>query len=252
MLVRIVVTGAAGLIGSVLVPALSEEANVLGVDRRRGRRPGIRRADLTRLGATRAAVRGADVVIDLAARSAADSTWHDVERTNIRISMNVFEASRLEHVPRVIVASSNHVTGLYEREEPYASIVSGRYDGLDPAVIRRIRVGDPVRPDGFYALGKLLAESTGRYYSDVHGLSVMCLRIGTVNQADAPTNPRHFATLLTHADLLQLIRCCIHAPDSLRFGVFYGVSANTWRLWEISDAASAIGFAPQDDAERWR
>ena len=42
------------------------------------------------------------------------------------------------------------------------------------------------------------------------------------------------------------------APASLTFGVFYGVSGNTWRLWDIEDARAAIGYEPLDDAKRWR
>src|SRR6266542_2918546 len=34
--------------------------------------------------------------------------------------------------------------------------------------------------------------------------------------------------------------------------VFYGVSANRWRIWEIDDARHAIGYEPRDDAEAWR
>jgi hypothetical protein len=34
--------------------------------------------------------------------------------------------------------------------------------------------------------------------------------------------------------------------------VFYGVSANRWRIWDIDDARRAIGYEPRDDAERWR
>ena len=65
-------------------------------------------------------------------------------------------------------------------------------------------------------------------------------------------NPRQFATLLTHRDLVGLIRCCLTAPDSVRFGVFYGVSANTWRFWDVDEARQIIGYEPEDDAERWR
>ena len=91
-----------------------------------------------------------------------------------------------------------------------------------------------------------------RYYAEEHGLSVICLRIGTVNQQDRPRNAREYATLLTHRDLVQLVRRCLEAPSDLSFGVFYGVSRNTWRIWDIDEAASMLGFEPLDDAERFR
>jgi hypothetical protein len=34
--------------------------------------------------------------------------------------------------------------------------------------------------------------------------------------------------------------------------VFYGVSANRWRIWDVDDARRTIGYQPQDDAEDWR
>ena len=81
---------------------------------------------------------------------------------------------------------------------------------------------------------------------------MLCLRIGTVNRDDRPANARQFATLLTHRDLVQLVRRCLQAPEELAFGVYYGVSANTWRFWDLEDAARELGYVPEDDAERWR
>ena len=31
-----------------------------------------------------------------------------------------------------------------------------------------------------------------------------------------------------------------------------GVSDNKWRFWDISNARELVGYAPRDDAERWR
>ena len=115
-----------------------------------------------------------------------------------------------------------------------------------------LKTDAPIRPDGLYAVGKAFGEALGRLYADEHGLSVICLRLGTVNAADRPQVPRHFATLLTHADLVRLVRCAIDAPDDLRFAVFYGVSNNTWRFWDLTGPREAIGYEPQDNAETWR
>ncbi len=153
---------------------------------------------------------------------------------------------------KVVFASSNHVTGLYERDDPYAAIVAGRYAGLQPAAIPMITSAHPIRPDGYYGVGKAVGEALGRLYAEEHGLSVICLRIGTVNTADRPRDQRHFSTLLTHADLVQLVRCAIEAPDDVSFAVFYGVSSNTWRFWDIEEATAAIGYSPRDNAETWR
>jgi uronate dehydrogenase len=249
---RVLVTGARGLIGQVLRKALAEDYEVAGVDRRgRGGEGGLSRADTTRLRQAERAVEGADVVIDLASAHW-QQPWDVVRNNNIPAAWNTLEAAHRRGVRRVIYASSNHVTGLYERDDPYDRIVAGEYDGLDPATVPRINTAMAVRPDSPYGVGKALGEAAARYYAEEHGLSVLCLRIGTVNRADRPSAARHFATLLTHADMVSLVRCCIEAPSDLTFGVFYGVSANRWRIWDIDDARHAIGYEPRDDAETWR
>jgi hypothetical protein len=137
-------------------------------------------------------------------------------------------------------------------EEPYASILNGDYEGLEPGGFPLIRADEPFRPDGPYGVSKAFGEAAGRYYSDVFGISVICLRLGNVNRENRPKNPSHWAVLLSHADLVELVRCCLSAPADLRYGAYYGVSANTWRIWDIDDAREAIGFHPRDDAEQWR
>lgn len=249
---KVLITGAAGVIGGVLVEGLRDEYLIAAVDRRRVRSISARRLDLRWRPGVDRAVRGVDAVVDLAALSSLSTSWRAIRRNNIPMTMNVLEAARKAGVRRVVIASSNHVTGLYELDEPYASIVRGEYDGLDPANVRRITTLDPIRPDAPYALGKVLAEAAGRYYSERHGMSVICLRIGTVNHQNRPLSPRAFATLLTHADLVRLVRCCLRAPLELGFAVVYGVSANRWRFWDLADAEERIGYRPEDDAEMFR
>jgi nucleoside-diphosphate-sugar epimerase len=193
-----------------------------------------------------------EAVVDLAADPSVDASWKSVRDNNIPATVNALDAACKAGVRRVVFASSNHVVGMYERDEPYASVVAGAYEGLDPEQLPRLRADAPIRPDGAYGIGKALGEAAARYYSDEFGLSVICLRIGTVTTANRPESPRQFATLLTHEDLVQLVRRCLAAPESLRFAVFYGVSANTWRFWDIEEARVAIGYAPESDTERWR
>jgi nucleoside-diphosphate-sugar epimerase len=207
--------------------------------------------DMTRRDRVQPAFRGMEAVIHLAADARVSAPWASVLQANVGGTVNAFEAAREAGVRRVIFASSNHVVGMYENDEPYASIVAGDYEGLEPARLPLIGADAPIRPDGPYGAGKAFGEAAGRYYADVHGLSVVCLRIGTVNASDRPKDPREFATLLTHRDLVHLIRRCLDVPE-LPFGVFYGVSANTWRFWDIDGARQVLGYEPQDDAEQCR
>lgn len=250
---RVAITGAGGMIGRILQEHLADRYEVVGLDRRRRRRGGSwRRVDLSSAEKAAKAIRGAELVIDLAADPSPTLPWKRAYRNNISTTFNVLEAARLAGARRVVYASSNHVTGVYEREQPFEAIVEGRYDELDPDAIPRITTADPIRPDGPYGLSKAFGEAAGRWFADEYGLSVLCLRIGTVNGVDRPRNVRQFATLLTHRDLAALVTACLEAPDTLLFGVYYGVSGNTWRFWDIENARRELGYEPQDDTERWR
>ena len=247
---KLLITGAAGLVGGVLRDGLTADYDVSGIDLKPAE--GVAVADTTDLNAVLPACEGVDTVIDLASVPDQDSPWDVVYRNNLPSTYNALEAARRAGVRRLIFASSNHATGNYEDDEPYASIVAGRYEGLDPATIPLVSPDMPIRPDGPYGIGKAFGEAAGRYYSDRYGLSVICLRIGTLNREGKPQVPRHFATLLSHRDLVQLVRRSIEAPDSVRFAIFYGVSNNKWRFWDISNSRELAGYAPKDDAERWR
>ena len=248
----VLITGAAGLIGGVLSSAFDGRYELRGLDRRPAQDSDTVVADATDAEAIGPAFSGVDTVVDLAAASEMYTPWGPVYANNIPSTYNVLEAAKQAGVRRVVFASSNHVTGLYENDPPYSDVVAGRYDGLDPETLPRITVDMPIRPDGPYGIAKAFGEASGRYFSESFGLSVLCLRIGSVVRENRPLNIRHFATLLTHRDLAELVSRCIEAPDGVRFGVFYGVSKNLWRIHDIENAVEEIGYSPRDDTESWR
>lgn len=231
---------------------LAGDYEIRGVDRRRDRGSDVRKVDLTKLRKARPAFEGVDTVIDLAANPDAEADWDPVYENNIPITMNVLRAAHEAGVRRVVYASSCHAAGLYEGDEPYRSICHGAYDGLDPGTVPRLRGDVAARPDGPYGIAKVMGEAAGRWYAEEHGMSVICLRLGTVSRDDRPGWSRHFATLLSHADLVRLVRSCVEAPEALRYAVYFGVSANTWRFWDTDQPREEIGYEPLDDAERWR
>lgn len=249
---RIAITGAAGMVGRLLTSELERDYDVRKVDRAWRSGPFRRRQDTRRVAFVEQAFAGAQTVIDLAADPRTEAPWESVTKGNIPATLGAFEAARRAHVRRVIFASSNHVTGLYERDEPYASICAGRYEDLDRSAIPKITSSFPIRPDNPYGVGKAAAEAAARFYTEEFGLSVICLRIGTVYRDNRPKSQRGFATILTHDDLYRLVRACITAPPEVRFGILYGVSANTWRFWDIEEGRQLVGYEPADDAEQWR
>ncbi len=149
--------------------------------------------------------------------------------TNIRGTYNVFESARINGVPRVIFASTNHVSGFYEKE--------GVYQTPDM----------PVRPDSMYGVSKAFGEALGRFYHDAHGMSVYCLRIanypGTeeVNREFEPGMNRWFSP----RDMAEMVHCCMAAPHP-QFGVFFGVSLGADKKFDLTNARELIGWEPQD------
>jgi uronate dehydrogenase len=228
---RLLITGAAGNIGTVLREGLRGLASTLRLvdSRPMAAQPGeeVLAGDVRTLEDARRAAAGCDAVVHLAA-IADEAPFEAILDVNIRGTYNVFEAARLEGCRRLVFASSNHVTGFHPVGE-----------ALTP--------DDPVRPDSYYGVSKAFGEAMGRLYHDRHGLEVACLRIGTF--ADRPTTERHLSTWLSHRDAVQLVRCCLEAP-SLGFLTMYGTSANR-RSWWRSPGWEVIGYRPRDDAESY-
>lgn len=252
---KVLVTGSSGLIGGVLIRAFSKKYEFSGLDMAKSdSAPDIPTlvTDIADLDAILPAFKGVDAVVHLAANPNMHGEWGTVLHNNIVTTYNVYEAAKRAGVKRVVYASSNHAVGMWELEGPAGQIRNGDYSGLEPGTFVMIDNKVQIRPDGYYGIGKAFGEATGSYYSDNFGLEVACLRIGTVSKIDDPTaNVRMKATWLSHHDAAYLIDRCL-AVEELKFEIFYGVSNNTWRFWDIEYAKSYLGYSPQDNAqEHW-
>ncbi len=245
------VTGAAGRIGNILWERLGEEWNLAGIDLRSTPDPRIVEADMLDLDVVSGLMAGVDAVVHLGARSHPSTTWKELREPNIEGTRAVLEAARQAGLRRVVFASSNHVTGMYEHDMPFKAILGGDRAGLDPGRLDRITHEWPIRPDSPYGISKAFGEALGRYYAEVFGLEVICVRIGTVNRENRPRSPRERATLLTHADLAALIDACLRV-ERVPYSVLYGVSANTWRIWDLEAPRRVLGWVPRENAEELR
>jgi uronate dehydrogenase len=227
---RILITGAAGAIGSTLRAGLRDSYELLRLsDIRALESPASGeetiQADLTDLEAVHALMKGIDCVVHLGGIPR-EAPWDAILANNVIGAYNVFEAARAAGVRRVVFASSNHAVGYYR-------------------VTDDIGVEDAVRPDSRYGVSKVFGEALGRLYADKHGMSVACLRIGSFREQ--PEDFRQLATWISPRDMVELTRCCIDAP-AFHFLVLYGVSANSRTRWK-NPHAKTIGYRPQDNAE---
>jgi nucleoside-diphosphate-sugar epimerase len=233
---HVLITGASGTIGSDLREFLTGRYQLRLQERPGGKPVGparpdeeIVQAELADLAAMRAAVRGVDAVVHLAASASGQTPWDTVLHNNIIGMYTTLEAMRQEGVRRMVFASTNHVTGYHE--------LKGRPCYPDM----------PIRPDSYYGASKAFGEALARYYVDEHGLEVICLRIGSYQPA--PRGVRQLSTWLSPRDMAQLTWRAIESP--LTWGIFYAISGNARRYWDIGPTQDQLGYQPEDDAERY-
>jgi uronate dehydrogenase len=229
--VRILLTGAAGNIGTLLRPRLARSGRLLRLldvtpltDLTDGEE--ARAGSVTDRALLAEAMSGVDAAVHLAARSG-EAPWPEILAENVDGTQAVLEAAQRSGVRRVVLASSNHAVGYRTRDEA------------------PMPADAPVRPDSFYGWSKAAGEALGRLYADRCGMDVVCLRIGTCRER--PSEERALATWLSPDDAARLVEAAL-APEVSGFHLVWGVSANTRRWWAL-DAGAAIGFHPRDDAE---
>lgn len=243
---RILITGSRGLIGKILTQNLCGDFDVFGVDVRVKDNENGKinfKADISNyqeLATVCKKISPIDCVLHLAADSEVEAGWKSVLKNNILATKNVYECARIYNIKKVIFASSNHATGGYE--------------GIPPTLhkkknLRKITVTDPIRPDSDYGTSKIFGEVLARQYLELYNINSICIRIGTVLKDDDPLqDERHRKTWLSHSDLIQLIEKSI--SSNLDFGIYYGVSNNKGRFWDISNAEKEIHYQPKDDASK--
>ncbi len=230
---RLLLTGAAGNLGKVLRDGLAPLTTTLrlsdigGLDQARPNEEHVL-CDLGDAAAVHDMVAGVDAIVHLGGISV-EAPFNTILNANIVGVFNLYEAARRHGVKRVVFASSNHVIGFYKQTE-------------------QIDADAPMRPDSYYGVSKGFGELMSSLYFDRYGIETVCVRIGS--SFPEPVDIRMMSTFLSHADLVELMRCALFAPD-VGHTVVYGVSNNRVSWWDNGNAAK-IGFQPKDSSEPFR
>lgn len=230
---RLLLTGAAGALGTVLRSGLSPLAATLRISDRRplSRSRASEETVLCDLGDADGILeltRDVDAIVHMGG-IAGENTFESIVQSNIVGFYNLYEGCRKNGVRRVVWASSNHAIGFYPRPEVIGTAALPR-------------------PDSNYGLSKAFGENTAQYYWDKYGLETVSIRIGSC--FPEPKDRRMLTTWLSYPDLVHLIHRSLIAPR-VEHTVIYGVSDNDMRLWD-NTGASHIGYRPRDNAERFR
>lgn len=239
---KLLITGCNGLVGRILWDGLKNDFDLYGLDISSGKSTEkIFQADISKseqVESVFSRIISLTYVIHLAGDPRVDADWDSVFANNIGGTKNIYGAAQSAGVKRIVFASSNHATGASEGFPP------SLHTKQNPT---RITTRDPIRPDGFYGVSKAAGEAIARMYYEVYGIESICLRIGSVIKGDDPNiDPRYECTWLSHRDLVQLARKSLLA--NIKFGIYYGISNNTQRFWDISNAETELGYHPEDDA----
>lgn len=239
MTLRVLVTGAAGSIGTVVCSGLVERGHgVIGLDRVQAPATTAAEewfvgdcADAAFVEQTMADVRP-DAVVHLAGHP--DELDLTGSLTSHAVSTGALLDAMVSHgVTRLVYASSNHAVG----RTPHGDFTPDHPISVDAAP----------RPDTFYGVAKVAAEALMSLYADRYQVDAVACRIGSF--LPAPVTTRNLATWLSPQDCVRMVQAALTAP-SPGFAVLYGISNNTRAWWDLAPGR-ALGYTPLDDAEAW-
>lgn len=221
----LLITGAAGTMGTRIAADLAAQNIQLRLLDRRPRTcdppadTEFVQADLRDSEAVARAAAEVSAVIHLAGVTQ-EGPFAEMVEHNITGTHHVLEAARRQRVPRVVLASSHHITG------------------LNP-----VGTSAQLAPDSFYAVSKVTTEALGYLYAHKTSMQVVAVRIGSYR--DRPSEPRHRATWLSSRDatlLLYAAASTLAALHTLGHTEVTVVAREPARTSELVSAAERIGI----------
>ncbi len=226
---KLLITGAAGLVGSALRPLLRSSFDLVLLDTADfgpladNEQP--YRASITDVASVDAAVRGVDAVLHLAAVHADAIGFEQTLDVNYRGMIVLLDAVARHGVGQVIFASSNHGWGFYQ--------------------VADTPVGDtmPPRPDGWYGISKLWGEAVLAFYAEAHGFNGTSLRIGNASAEVADRRRLHM--WLSFEDLARLVAAVLDRPQPGHRAFF--CNSNGPEPFFSDAGLDALGFRPARD-----
>jgi nucleoside-diphosphate-sugar epimerase len=230
---RILITGPGGRVGPHILPLLRSKFALRLFDLKPPtpeQDDEVVIGDIQDFAAIKDACAGITAMVHLAAISDEDDFYTRLLPVNLHGVYNAFEAAHAAGVKKMIYASTCQTVLNYSE---------GTW--VTPEM--------PVRPYTVYACTKVFGEALGRYYSDQRHMSVICLRIGWFQGYDSPAlrnTPQALKHWCSPRDLAQLIIKSVQTD--LRFAVFFAVSNNTGRFWDITNAQQLVGYQPEDNS----
>jgi nucleoside-diphosphate-sugar epimerase len=235
---RILITGAGGRVGREIIPLLRKHYALRLLDASPKSRLTVPletsdefvRADIRDLAAMRQACRNVAAMVHLAAIPDEDDFQTRLLPMNLEGVYSAFEAARLAGLRKVIFVSTCQTVLNYAKGEWVTTEM-------------------PPRPSTVYACTKLFGEALARHYTEKHGLAIIVIRLAFFQGYDSPLLRQRGdiqREWCSPRDLTQLLVKSLRSR--VRFAIFFGVSKNTGRFWDIRNARKLVGYEPVDNA----
>ena len=228
---KVLLTGPSGRVGPHLVGPFREHYDLATFDLKPSAEPQSFVGDLSEIEPLRAAMRGIEVVVHLAATSDEAPFVEQLLGPNIVGVFNVLEAARLEKVRRVVFASSIQAVGLNGRGQSEATGVE-----MLP------------RPNSMYGATKVWGETLGRHYHDKHGLEFIAIRLGAFESYDSPrlTKRGYRSIWLSPRDAVSIFRAAIETENIGGYAIVNATSITPVERLSLQSAREILGWQPQE------
>jgi len=239
---NIAITGASGSVGRKVLPAFRDAHDVTAFSHSEHEDLNTTPLDVTDPDAVAKAVAGHEVIVHLAACTDGDD-WDGALSINIDGTRNVFEAAADGDVERIVFASTNNVVQMYNQQP----------DGGTVPHPRTVTPDEPPRPNSYYAVSKAAGEALANYFADCHGLEVVNVRIGWVDnewfrKGIEDGTVYAYAMYLSDRDCRDGLLKAATADLQRNPLTVNLVSRNQDRYLSIGEAMRQLGYEPKDDS----
>lgn len=235
----VMVTGATGNIGQVLTPHLHQsydltlvDKDLSGIEDEMRDKAQLLERDLSDPDQTVGILEGIDYLIHLAGDPRPDADFYgSLLDANFKVTFNLFkEAAATEKLKRTIFASSIHAVGGYP---------------LDT----QVNVEMYPRPADLYGVSKAYMEVLASYFAFNFEKEFIGIRIGGFKGIEGKSETlENMMKYLSPKDMCHLIDRCLVSTLKRPFLLVNGVSDNTFKRLDITQAREDIAYYPEDNA----
>ncbi|CAF0887268.1 unnamed protein product [Didymodactylos carnosus] len=283
MVKRILVSGASGLVGGILIEHLSKNPNydIYGIDKHielsiryqlentpisEGQQPILPPkekfyvCDIIDKDKLSHIIQDnkINIIIHLAAVLETE-TVEKINHINCNGTKILFDiATKQEHVEMIIYASSVMTIYGYLENEPYSSLLKN----IRPQeALKKITLNDPPIPSHLnpsfeaYCMSKIYGEKLARQYSSTDGnVKFVCVRLGWINTTDDVTSDLYDwsdkSVWCSHRDLCQFFDRVLENQLKMKQFQIYFVSSNNDYCWfDMDNGREDLNYVPQDGAK---